>query len=104
MKKVLGIIGSSGLYNIDSIENGQWVPIESAFGKPSDDVLIGEVEGQQILFMPRQGREHNISPSKINYRANIDVMKRAGVTDLVSISACGSFRNHMATCDFVIVD
>ena len=104
MKKVLGIIGGSGLYNIDGLENEQWVSVESAFGKPSDDVLIGEVEGQKVLFMTRQGREHNISPSKINYRANIDVMKRAGVTDLVSISACGSFRDHMAPCDFVIVD
>ena len=70
MKKVLGIIGGSGLYNIDGIENEQWVSVESAFGKPSDDVLIGEVEGQKVLFMPRHGREHNISPSKINYRAN----------------------------------
>lgn len=104
MTKVLGIIGGSGLYNINGIKNEQWISIESAFGKPSDDILVGELEGQKILFMPRHGRAHNISPSKINYRANIDVMKRAGVTDLLSISACGSFRDHMAPCDFVIVD
>ena len=104
MTKVLGVIGGSGLYNIDGIENEQWISVESTFGEPSDDVLIGDVDDQKIVFMPRHGRAHNISPSKINYRANIDVMKRAGVTHLVSISACGSFRDHMAPRDFVIVD
>lgn len=104
MTKILGIIGGSGLYNIDGIENEQWISVESTFGEPSDQLLIGEVDGQKVVFMPRHGRGHNISPSKINYRANIDVMKRAGVTDLISISACGSFRDHMAPRDFVIVD
>lgn len=104
MKTVLGIIGGSGLYNIDGIENEQWISVESAFGAPSDEVLVGEVKGQKTVFMPRHGRAHNISPSKINYRANIDVMKRVGVTDLISISACGSFRDHMVPGDFVIVD
>lgn len=104
MTKVLGIIGGSGFYNIDGIENEQWVKVESTFGEPSDEVLVGEVDGQKVAFMPRHGRGHNISPSKINYRANVDVMKRSGVTDLVSISACGSFRDQMAPRDFVLVD
>lgn len=104
MTKILGVIGGSGLYEIDGMENPQWISIESAYGQPSDDLLIGEVDGLKIVFLPRHGRSHAIPPSKINYRANIDAMKRAGVTDLVSISACGSFREHMAPRDFVIVD
>ncbi len=104
MTKVLGIIGGSGLYQIDGMENEQWISVESSYGQPSDQLLIGDVEGLKVVFLPRHGRNHNISPSKINYRANIDALKRAGVTDLLSISACGSFREHMAPRDFVIVD
>jgi 5'-methylthioadenosine phosphorylase len=102
--KVLGVIGGSGIYEIDGMENGQWISVESAFGKPSDDLFVGSVGGLKVVFLPRHGRNHNFSPSQINYRANIDAMKRAGVTDLISISACGSFREEMAPCDFVIVD
>ncbi|MBT5186646.1 MAG: S-methyl-5'-thioadenosine phosphorylase [Kordiimonadaceae bacterium] len=104
MTKVLGVIGGSGLYEIDGMENPQWISVESSFGAPSDDLLVGEVDGFKVVFLPRHGREHKISPSAINYRANIDAMKRAGVTDLISISACGSFREEMAPCDFVLVD
>lgn len=104
MTKVLGIIGGSGLYDIDEIENPQWIAVESAFGEPSDELMIGEVDGLKVVFLPRHGRGHVHSPSTINYRANIDAMKRAGVTDIVSISACGSFREEIAPKDFVIVD
>ncbi|MDG1994958.1 MAG: S-methyl-5'-thioadenosine phosphorylase [Emcibacteraceae bacterium] len=104
MTKVLGVIGGSGLYEIEGMENPQWISVESSFGKPSDDLMIGDVDGLKVVFLPRHGRGHNVSPSKINYRANIDAMKRAGVTDLVSISACGSFREEMAPRDFVVVD
>jgi 5'-methylthioadenosine phosphorylase len=104
MTKVLGVIGGSGLYEIEGMINPQWISVESTFGEPSDDLLIGDVEGLKVVFLPRHGRGHKISPSKINYRANIDVMKRAGVTDLVSISACGSFRDELAPRDFVVVD
>tara|TARA_R110002096_G_scaffold416576_2_gene619508 strand:- start:357922 stop:358797 length:876 start_codon:yes stop_codon:yes gene_type:complete len=104
MTKVLGIIGGSGIYEIDGMEGGQWITVESMFGKPSDDLFVGDVDGLKVVFLPRHGRSHIHSPSTINYRANIDAMKRAGVTDLVSISACGSFRDEMAPGDFVLVD
>lgn len=104
MTNVLGIIGGSGLYDIEGIENPQWIAVESTFGQPSDEMLVGYIDGLKVVFLPRHGRGHKISPSNINYRANIDAMKRAGVTDIVSISACGSFRDEMAPGDFVIVD
>lgn len=104
MTKVLGIIGGSGIYEIDGMENGQWIAVESTFGAPSDELFVGEVEGLKVVFLPRHGRGHVHSPSTINYRANIDAMKRTGVTDLISISACGSFRDEMAPSDFVLVD
>lgn len=104
MTKVLGIIGGSGIYEIEGMENSQWIPVESTFGNPSDELLIGTVEDLKVVFLPRHGRGHKLSPSTINYRANIDALKRAGVTDLVSISACGSFREEMAPGDFVLVD
>lgn len=92
---IIGIIGGSGIYEIDSLENPQWVNIDSTFGIPSDEVLIGYIKGIKIVFLPRHGRGHIQTPSSINYRANIDIMKRCGVTDIVSISACGSFREDM---------
>ncbi|HPF47881.1 MAG: S-methyl-5'-thioadenosine phosphorylase [Alphaproteobacteria bacterium] len=104
MTKVLGIIGGSGLYEIDGMENGQWISVESGFGDPSDDLFVGEVSGLKVVFLPRHGRNHVHSPSTINYRANIDALKKAGVTDLISISACGSFRENLAPGDFVLVD
>jgi len=104
MTKVLGVIGGSGIYQIDGMENGQWISVESTFGDPSDDLFIGDVDGLKVVFLPRHGRGHIHSPTSINYRANIDALKRAGVTDVISVSACGSFRDQMAPRDFVLVD
>lgn len=104
MERIIGVIGGSGVYEIDGLEDAQWVSIESPFGAPSDDVLIGTLNGTKMVFLPRHGRGHVHSPSTINYRANIDVMKRCGVTDLISVSACGSFNEDMAPGDFVLVD
>ena len=101
---MLGIIGGSGVYNIEGLENTRWVKAESAFGEPSDEVLVGELNGQSIAFLPRHGRGHRISPSDINFRANIDALKRLGVTDIVSVSAVGSLRGELAPGTFVIVD
>jgi len=101
---ILGIIGGSGIYEIDDLEDPQWISVNSSFGSPSDDVLVGHIKGIKMVFLPRHGRGHIQSPSSINYRANIDVMKRCGVTDIISISACGSFREDLKPGDFVIVD
>lgn len=103
-KTVLGLIGGSGIYDMPGIKNAEWKTINSPWGEPSDAILHGEINGLPIRFLPRHGRGHVYSPSDINYRANIDAMKRAGVTDLVSISACGSFREDMPPGTFVIVD
>jgi len=102
-KAVLGIIGGSGFYDLP-LANARREQIESPWGAPSDAVTIGDVDGLPVVFLPRHGRGHRLSPSDINYRANIDVMKRAGVTDLVSVSACGSFREHLPPGTFVLVD
>ena len=104
METVLGIIGGSGVYEIDALENPQWISIESPFGAPSDDLLIGHLDGVKMVFLPRHGRGHTQTPSTVNYRANIDALKRVGVTDVIAVSACGSFREEMAPGDFVIVD
>ncbi len=104
METVIGIIGGSGVYDIDGLENSQWVNIDSPFGAPSDDVLVGHLNGVKMVFLPRHGRGHIQTPSTVNYRANIDILKRAGVTDVISVSACGSFREQMAPGDFVIID
>ena len=100
---VLGIIGGSGLYGLE-LENAEWRKVESPWGEPSDEFLCGEYKGLKVVFLPRHGRGHRISPSDINYRANIDCMKRLGVTDLVSLSACGSFREELSPGTFVLVD
>lgn len=104
MTRIIGIIGGSGLYDIDGIANKEWRRIESPFGEPSDEFMFGELGGIQMVFLPRHGRGHVYSPSEINYRANIDAMKRAGVTDLISVSAVGSLREHLKPGTFVIVD
>jgi 5'-methylthioadenosine phosphorylase len=101
---MLGIIGGSGVYHIEGLENTRWVKAESPFGEPSDEVLVGELNGQPIAFLPRHGRGHRLSPTDINFRANIDALKRLGVTDIVSVSAVGSLREHLAPGTFVIVD
>ncbi len=100
----LGIIGGTGLYEIEGFENAQWVEIESAFGQPSDRLLIGELHGQRLVFLPRHGRGHRISPTQVNYRANVEAMKRAGVSRIISFSAVGSLKEHLRPGDFVIVD
>ncbi len=101
---IIGVIGGSGLYEIAGLENAEWVTVASPWGTPSDAVLTGVLDGVKMAFLPRHGRGHVHSPTTIPYRANIDAMKRLGVTDLVSVSACGSFRDEMAPGDFVIVD
>ena len=103
-KAVLGLIGGSGLYDLPGLEKPEWRRIESHWGEPSDEVLVAEIGGLAIRFLPRHRRGHRLSPTDINYRANIDVMKRAGVTDLVSISACGSFHEWLPPGKFVVVD
>ena len=104
MDTCIGVIGGSGVYDIDGLEGATWRRIDSPWGDASDAVLEGVLEGVKMVFLPRHGRGHVQSPSSINYRANIDVLKRAGVTDVISVSACGSFREEMAPGDFVIVD
>jgi len=101
---VVGIIGGSGVYDIEGLSNKRWERIESPFGEPSDELLFGELNGLQMVFLPRHGRGHRIPPSEINFRANIDVLKRAGVTDVISVSAVGSLREHLRPGMFVIVD
>ena len=103
-QSVLGIIGGSGLYDLPAFEKPRWVGVASPWGAPSDDILFAEVDGLPIRFLPRHGRGHRIPPSAINYRANIDALKRAGVTDLVSVSACGSLKEQYAPGHFVLVD
>lgn len=104
VKSVLGFVGGSGLYDIPALKNVRWEKVSSPWGEPSDDVLFAELDGLPIRFLPRHGRGHKVPPSAINYRANIDCLKRAGVTDLVSISACGSLREDLAPGHFVLVD
>lgn len=101
---IIGIIGGTGLYDIDGFENAQWVTVESPFGEPSDQLLVGDFEGHRLVFLPRHGRGHRIPPTEINYRANIDALKRAGVDRVVSFSAVGSLREEHKPGDFVLVD
>lgn len=100
----LGIIGGSGLYQVPGIEGGRWEAIASPWGLPSDQVYRGRLNGIHVVFLPRHGRGHRLGPSQLNYRANIDILKRAGCTDLLSLSACGSLKEAYAPGDFVIVD
>ncbi|NWG23096.1 MAG: S-methyl-5'-thioadenosine phosphorylase [Pseudorhodoplanes sp.] len=103
-KSVLGIIGGSGIYDLPGLEHVREERIASPWGEPSGALRIGEMSGLPVVFLPRHDKGHRLSPSDINYRANIDVLKRAGVTDLVSLSACGSFREDLAPGTFVLVD
>jgi len=103
-KTVLGIIGGSGIYDLPSLENTRTERIHTPWGEPSEKLGFGEIDGLALVFLPRHGRGHRIGPTQINYRANIDAMKRAGVTDLVSLSACGSFREDLSPGTFVLVD
>ena len=101
---VIGIIGGSGVYDIEGLTNKRWERVHSPFGEASDELLFGELDEQQMVFLPRHGRGHRIPPTEINFRANIDVLKRAGVTDVISVSAVGSLRENLRPGMFVIVD
>ena len=103
-KTTIGVIGGSGIYEIDGLENPSWKEIETPWGAPSDAILTGQLNGIDMAFLPRHGRGHVHSPTTVRYRANIDALKRLGVTDVISVSACGSFREEMAPGDFVVVD
>ena len=100
----LGVIGGSGLYAVDGLQDATWHTVDTPWGAPSDQLYCGTLDGLEIVFLPRHGRGHVHSPSDVPYRANIDALKRLGVTDVISVSACGSFREEMAPGDFVIVD
>ncbi|MGA7610670.1 MAG: S-methyl-5'-thioadenosine phosphorylase, partial [Xanthobacteraceae bacterium] len=103
-KCVLGIIGGSGIYDLPGLANVRHQAVASPWGEPSAQILTGEIAGLPVVFMPRHDRGHRLSPSDINYRANIDVLKRVGVTDLISLSACGSFKPELPPGTFVLVD
>ena len=103
-KTKIGIIGGSGFYDIDGLQNPKWQHVDSPWGAPSDELLTGTLDGVEVVFLPRHGRGHVHSPSTVPYRANIDALKRLGVTDVISISACGSFQEKMVPGHFVIVD
>ena len=100
----LGILGGSGLYDLAGLENKEWVSVSTPWGSPSDDILFAEMNGVRLRFLPRHGRGHAISPSDVNYRANIDALKRSGCTDILSISAVGSLQEPYAPGDFVMVN
>jgi 5'-methylthioadenosine phosphorylase len=100
----LGIIGGSGISDIDWLAHPKWELIVGPFGKPSDLLLTGDLDGMPLVFLPRHGRGHRIPPSEVNFRANIDALKRAGVTDLIALSAVGSLREDLAPGTFVVVD
>ena len=100
----LGIIGGSGLYNMEGLENSKWIKVNTPWGSPSDDILRAEFKGKEIFFLPRHGRGHTINPSNINFRANIDALKQLGVTDIISMSAVGSLKENLEPGTFVIVD
>ena len=101
---VIGIIGGSGIYQIDGLEGAAWRTVASPFGSPSDQLLSGTLDGQKLVFLPRHGRGHRIPPHEINFRANIDALKRAGCTELISVSAVGSLKAELSPGMFVIVD
>ncbi|MEL6451795.1 MAG: S-methyl-5'-thioadenosine phosphorylase [Pseudomonadota bacterium] len=100
----IAVIGGSGIYDIDGLADATWVSVDSPWGAPSDQILTGTLDGVAMAFLPRHGRGHVHSPTTVPYRANIDALKRLGCTDVISVSACGSFREEMAPGDFVVVD
>jgi 5'-methylthioadenosine phosphorylase len=101
---VLGVIGGSGVYDLPELVNARWQAVDTPWGAPSDELRIGEIDGLTVVFLPRHGRGHRYSPTDIPYRANIDALKRVGVTDVVSLSAVGSFREELSPGTFVLVD
>jgi 5'-methylthioadenosine phosphorylase len=103
-KPVVGVIGGSGIYDIEGLTHTQWIAVASPFGEPSDELLVGRLGALKVVFLPRHGRGHKLSPSDINYRANIDALKRAGVTEIISMSAVGSLKEELAPGAFVLAD
>jgi 5'-methylthioadenosine phosphorylase len=103
-RPVIGIIGGSGLYQIDGLIDVEWRRVHSPFGEPSDELCFGTLGGTRVVFLPRHGRGHRIPPSEINFRANIDALKRAGVSELISLSAVGSLKAELTPGTFVLVD
>ena len=103
-KRKLGIIGGSGLYKMEGFEKTKWKKVKTSWGNPSDEILIASYSGEEICFIPRHSRGHKISPTNINFRANIDAMKQMGVTDIISVSAVGSLKENLSPGTFVIVD
>jgi 5'-methylthioadenosine phosphorylase len=104
MTWTIGIIGGSGLYAMDVLTDAQWVAVDTPWGPPSDELLIGRIHGVKFVFLPRHGRGHRFAPSTINYRANIDALKRVGCTDILAVSAIGSLREELPPGRFVLVD
>ena len=104
MQTMIGVIGGSGLYQIEGLEGASWVRVDTPWGEPSDELLVGRLNGVPMAFLPRHGRGHVQTPSSINYRANIDALKRLGCTDVVAVSAVGSLREDYRPGDFVLVD
>ena len=104
MKTCVGIIGGSGLYDLKSLQNTKWIDVSTPWGNPSDQILSGEISNLQIYFLPRHGRGHYHSPSTVPYKQNIYALKKLGVTNILSVSACGSLREDLAPGDFVLVD
>jgi 5'-methylthioadenosine phosphorylase len=104
MQTMLGVIGGSGVYQIDGLEGASWVRVKTPWGKPSDEVLVGRLNGLPVAFLPRHGRGHIHTPTSVPYQANIDALKRLGCTDLLAVSAVGSLREDFAPGDFVVVD
>jgi len=100
----LAIIGGSGLYDIEEFHNKEFISVDTPWGEPSDDILKINFKNKEIFFLPRHGRGHHISPSKINFRANVDALKQLGVTDIISVSAVGSLKEHLPPGKFVIID
>ncbi len=101
---MLGIIGGSGLYHIPELELADWRKVDSSFGKPSDKLLHGHINNNEVVFLPRHGRGHKLSPSEINYRANIDALKKIGVTEIISVSAVGSLNQNLVPGTFILIN
>ncbi|MBV1833147.1 S-methyl-5'-thioadenosine phosphorylase [Novacetimonas pomaceti] len=104
IEPVIGLIGGSGLYDIEGLEDKEWRTVETPWGKPSDQLLFGRLDGVRCVFLPRHGRGHPLPPTRLNYRANIDALKRSGVTDIVSLSAVGSLKEELPPGHFVVID
>lgn len=100
----IGVLGGSGLYDLPELEDAQWIAVDTPWGAPSDEIRVGRIAGRKFAFLPRHGRGHRIAPGRLNYRANIDALKRAGATDILAVSAVGSLREELAPGAFVAVD